>query len=64
MLNSEGHCKLIDFGFAKIIDNARATTCCGTVAYAAPEVIAGLSHYSFSADLWSFGILLYELCTG
>lgn len=67
MIDGEGHIKLIDFGFAKRLSehtNWRTTTNCGTLGYTAPEVISGQTGYSFSADLWSFGILLTELLTG
>ena len=66
MIDNQGHVKLIDFGFAKKLNSssARTYTNCGTVGYAAPEVIAGEIGYSFPADIWSFGILLAELLTG
>jgi protein kinase A len=66
MLDGEGNIKLIDFGFAKYLENRnnmRAFTNCGTQGYTAPEVLQGLG-YSFPADVWSFGILLSELLTG
>ena len=66
MLDAEGHIKLVDFGFARKVSNdSKARTNCGTIGYAAPEVIIGTSqYYTFAADLWSFGILLIELITG
>lgn len=66
MIDSEGHIKLIDFGFSKHLDlkgGQKAYTNCGTIGYTAPEVIAGVGH-SFEADIWSFGILLVEMMTG
>jgi serine/threonine protein kinase len=54
LLDSEGHVKLIDFGFAKQLRNIekdRAYTNCGTPGYAAPEVMMG-GGYSFKADIW------------
>ena len=64
MIDSEGHIKLIDFGFSKILkDSERTYTNCGTLGYTAPEIIKGLGH-SFTADIWSFGILIGELLKG
>jgi serine/threonine protein kinase len=42
MIDAEGHLKLIDFGFAKILEakkDFRTVTNCGTLGYTAPEVI-------------------------
>jgi len=67
MIDYEGHIKLIDFGFSKKLNTfeSKTYTNCGTLGYAAPEVICGNTvGYSFSADIWSFGILLLELLTG
>jgi protein kinase A len=67
MIDSEGHIKLIDFGFAKVLEsknNMRTTTNCGTIGYTAPEVISGQTGYSFAADIWSYGMLIFELLTG
>lgn len=67
MIDSTGHIKLVDFGFAKKLNatsQMRTGTNCGTVGYAAPEVITGATGYSFPADIWSFGILICELLSG
>ena len=66
LLDSKGHIRLIDFGFAKqlkSINKDRAKTNCGTPAYAAPEVLVGTG-YSYKADIWSFGILICEILGG
>lgn len=57
--------KLCDFGFAKIFDdeNYMIKTICGTPIYMAPEIIKH-NNYSIKSDLWSIGIILYELLLG
>ncbi|XP_055530995.1 ribosomal protein S6 kinase alpha-5 [Wyeomyia smithii] len=66
--NSE-HLKLIDFGFAKNIENNNCllsspgvTT--GTLGYSAPEVFEGRSYALESSDLWSLGVILYTMLCG
>lgn len=55
-----------DYGESKYIDALnRAKTCVGTNVWMAPEVLTGQSkrEYSFAADMYSFGMLMYELMT-
>jgi hypothetical protein len=54
--------KVCDFGLSKFIENKNDMTACGTPAYAAPEVLRN-ADYSTSADVYSFGIVLWELVT-
>nr|XP_044997519.1 maternal embryonic leucine zipper kinase isoform X2 [Jaculus jaculus] len=59
--------KLIDFGLcAKPKGNKdyHLQTCCGSLAYAAPELIQGKSYLGSEADVWSMGVLLYVLMCG
>lgn len=55
--------KLGDFGIARVLSNTRskAKTVVGTPYYLSPEIIE--SHpYNFKSDVWSLGVLLYEMC--
>ena len=62
MVEADGYLKLLDFGTAKCIDS-KTYTVIGTPHYTAPEVILGRG-YTKSSDLWSFGIILYEMLCG
>jgi serine/threonine protein kinase len=66
LLGTNGSVKLTDFGIAKALDNGRltpTTTLKGKLAYMAPEVVLGLAAIDTRADLFSLGIVLYELVT-
>lgn len=57
--------KIADFGLAKKInedEHQLLETQCGTPMYMAPEVLKGFS-YTIKADLWSLGVILYEMLT-
>lgn len=53
--------KLVDFGFCRKVDNA-ASFEGGTITYIAPELALNCAEGS-SRDIWSIGILLFELVT-
>lgn len=56
--------KIADLGFAKQLNHEEVTdTICGTPLQMAPEVITG-KHYNHKADVWSLGIVFFELITG
>ncbi|HUI66122.1 MAG TPA: protein kinase [Bacteroidota bacterium] len=66
MLTADGKIKITDFGLAKLRGGAQLTktgTTVGTASYMSPEQIHGEVVDSRS-DLFSFGIVLYELATG
>jgi serine/threonine protein kinase len=50
--------KLCDFGLATY--SPSSTQLCGTYQYLAPEIVLGIT-YNYKVDLWSLGILLYDL---
>jgi serine/threonine protein kinase len=54
--------KLIDFGFSTT--ERMSDYFCGTLDYIPPETLACKKHDKFLADIWSCGVLLYEMLTG
>ena len=63
LLDSEGHIKITDFGFAKSIEYDRTYTLCGTPEYLAPEIIQSRGHGK-AVDWWTLGILIFEMLHG
>jgi NIMA (never in mitosis gene a)-related kinase len=62
-MTKTNRCLLGDFGIAKILSCTKgfARTVVGTPYYLSPEILES-KNYSFQSDIWSLGILLYELC--
>jgi len=57
--------KLADFGFCKILrPEDQQTQGIGTPYYAAPEILHRLRNYGCKVDVWSFGVVAFELLTG
>ena len=60
LINENNILKLCDFGWSVKLNNNKRTTFCGTVEYMAPEIIKK-QKYDETIDVWSLGVLLYEL---
>jgi Flp pilus assembly protein TadD len=65
MVTSDGEVKILDFGLAKLLGESSIThegSTLGTIAYMPPEVVRDEA-VDQRADIWSFGVLLFEMLT-
>jgi len=63
LVNSKGIVKVTDFGISKKMDSGLCDTFVGTATHMSPERVLG-EDYSFAADIWSLGLVAYELASG
>jgi hypothetical protein len=64
MIDGRGQARIMDFGLAlKPAEHAQAEDPAGTPAYMAPEQLAGMGT-SVRSDIYSLGLVIYELFTG
>lgn len=64
LITNNFNVKLADFGFARYtIDShgkrVTSETYCGSLSYAAPEILRGMPYHPKIADLWSVGVIIY-----
>jgi predicted Ser/Thr protein kinase len=70
LLDRRGQVKIADFGLAKLLGNEADASLThthqvmGTLRYMAPEQMEGTHHVDHRADIYSLGVLFYELLTG
>lgn len=71
LLDARGRVKIADFGIAKLMDDrasemllTQSGARLGTAPYMAPEQIEQPSSVDHRADIYSLGVVLYELLTG
>ena len=71
LIDKKGRVKIADFGLAKLLghehidDNLTAThQVMGTIKYMAPEQMEGAKNIDHRADIYSLGVVFYELLTG
>ena len=60
---NDGKVKLGDFGFCKMLEVNMAQTMLGSPIYMAPEVLKE-EIYTLKADIWSLGVVLFEMLFG
>lgn len=63
MVNQEGQIKILDFGLARLPHQSNVAKTAGTGRCMSPEQIRGET-LDGRSDLFSLGVLLYELCSG
>ena len=66
VLDSQGHCKLTDFGLSKegvMEHTSGARSFCGSIAYLAPEMLKKTGHGK-AVDWYLLGVVFYEMLTG
>lgn len=65
LISKTGDIKIIDFGLSNLFDpKSLLSTYCGSLYFAAPELLQAKPYTGPEIDVWSFGIVLYVLVCG
>lgn len=65
MINQKGDIKIIDFGLLNLYTpKSLLKTYCGSLYFAAPELLSAKPYTGPEVDVWSFGVVLYVLVCG
>ncbi|KAF2428617.1 Pkinase-domain-containing protein [Tothia fuscella] len=65
LISKTGDIKIIDFGLSNLFaPNSHLKTFCGSLYFAAPELLQAKQYTGPEVDVWSFGIVLYVLVCG
>jgi serine/threonine protein kinase len=65
LISKSGSIKIIDFGLSNLYSpRSHLSTFCGSLYFAAPELLNAKLYTGPEVDVWSFGIVLYVLVCG
>lgn len=65
LISQTGNIKIIDFGLSNLYDPIKnLSTFCGSLYFAAPELLNAKVYTGPEVDVWSFGVVLYVLVCG
>ncbi|KAN0060145.1 Serine/threonine-protein kinase [Thecaphora frezii] len=65
LISKSGNIKIIDFGLSNLFSpHSHLSTFCGSLYFAAPELLNAKVYTGPEVDVWSFGIVLYVLVCG
>lgn len=66
LIDFDNHAVLSDFGFVRRMEGPKglSDTHCGSLEYAAPEILATSPYSPFPSDVWAVGVIFYSMLTG
>lgn len=65
LVDEKGQIKICDFGLSNFMkDGQFLKTSCGSLFYAAPEILLAQNYTGSEVDIWSCGVILYAMLTG